>query len=242
MGGLKLLINSGFSCWLIDRFADIYMLFNRITPVKTTQINAHVYAIKTGTVNFYIYEKDGNAICIDAGFGESVIKRELSFLNINPNSASHIFLTHTDFDHANGVGVFRNAKVYLSKNEEVMINRTNARKYGLVHNRLSCDDYELLEDNEIISVGAIKVKAIQTSGHTPGSISYLVDDTFLFTGDAFRIIDGKACPIRPILTMDTDDAAKSIHKLARIPGVRMVFTAHRGYSDNFYGIMKDYID
>jgi len=27
------------------------MLFNRITPVKTTQINAYVYAIKTGTVN-----------------------------------------------------------------------------------------------------------------------------------------------------------------------------------------------
>jgi len=42
----------------------------------------------------------------------------------------------------------------------------------------------LLEDDDVLSVGDLRVRTVHTPGHTPGSISFLVEGTpLLFTGD-----------------------------------------------------------
>ncbi|MGZ5540013.1 MAG: hypothetical protein ACXW1O_08215 [Halobacteriota archaeon] len=45
-----------------------------------------------------------------------------------------MFLTHTDNDHVGGLNLFKNADVYLSIDEEQMINRTTPRFVGFVYN------------------------------------------------------------------------------------------------------------
>ncbi len=126
------------------------------------------------------------------------MKREFSFLGINPNEITNLFLTHSDFDHASGLCVFQNAKIYLSSNEEPMITRTVARKYGIFYNKKIGRAYKLLKGNDEVIVGTIKIRAIETPGHTPGSMSYLIDDEILFVGDVFKLIDGKAYPNSPL--------------------------------------------
>ena len=170
------------------------------------------------------------------------MKRELSFLGINPDRITSLFLTHSDFDHASGLSVFQNAQIYLSSHEEPMITRKVARKYNIIYNRKINKAYKLLKDNDEITFGTFKVKAIETPGHTPGSMSYLINDEILFVGDAFKLIDGKAYPNSPFYCMDSAKQEESIKKLAKLKDVHSVFTAHGGYNNNFASVMADWID
>lgn len=123
-----------------------------------------------------------------------------------------------------------------------MITRKVARKYGVIYNKKIEEPYKLLKENDEVAVGTIKVRAIETPGHTPGSMSYLIDGEFLFVGDAFKLIDGKAYPNSPFYCMDTAKQEQSIKKLAKLKDVHSVFTAHGGYSNNFSYVMTDRID
>jgi len=49
--------------------------------------------------------------------------------------------------------------------------------------------FELLENHSVIRFGHVNVKvmAIPTSGHTPGSMSFLVNEQFLLSGDTIFV-------------------------------------------------------
>ena len=46
----------------------------------------------------------------------------------------------------------------------------------------------LLENNETLLAGSIKIRVFSTPGHTPACVCYLIDDS-LFTGDALFLPD-----------------------------------------------------
>jgi glyoxylase-like metal-dependent hydrolase (beta-lactamase superfamily II)/rhodanese-related sulfurtransferase len=49
--------------------------------------------------------------------------------------------------------------------------------------------YEPVEDNEVFKLGEVEIKVllIPTPGHTPGSVSFLVNDTYLLSGDTIFV-------------------------------------------------------
>ncbi len=47
---------------------------------------------------------------------------------------------------------------------------------------------QLLEDNEELAAGSLRIKALATPGHTPACLSYLIEDA-IFTGDALFMPD-----------------------------------------------------
>ena len=202
-------------------------------PIETGRISEHLYAIKTGTVNFFIYRNAEDIICIDAGFGRSKIIHELNDLGIDPGSITHLFLTHSDFDHTSGSVLFEKAQVYLSSEEEPLTAGKKARMLGLIYNPPIKRTYHLLADNDVVIIGAIKIRAIATPGHTSGSMSYLVDDALLFVGDTFKLINNKVQPKRRYINMDTEQQKESIRKLACLDNIQLVFTAHNGYTEEF---------
>ena len=61
----------------------------------------------------YIYQSKASSPC---GIG------------IDQHQITHVFLTHSDFDHAGGLSLFENAEIYLSRDEEQMITK---KKYTL---------------------------------------------------------------------------------------------------------------
>lgn len=225
-------IYTGFMNHMYDIFTAIFVGMNHVNPIDTGKITENLFVIRTGTANFYIYKSKNNMISFDAGFGKNHIINELHSLNIDPGCITHIFLTHSDFDHADGVSLFKNAKVYLSSDEEQMITRRKARMSGFIYNSKVRGKYYLLNDNDVITVGTTKIKAIATPGHTPGSMSYLVNDSILIVGDSFRIINGKVCTIK-YYNMDTKKQEESIRKLARLKNVKIACTGHRGYTKKF---------
>ena len=83
-------------------------------------------------------------------------------------------------------------------------------------------------------MGTTRVRAIATPGFTPGSMSYLVNEAILFTGDTFRLSEGKVLsPFYRFLNMDTEQQKESIRKLASLKQVKMACTAHTKYTSDW---------
>lgn len=225
----------------VDCLSRLYMLFNRLAPLPTGQTAENVMALRTGQVNCYLLGHPGGWIAFDAGFSLPILRRELAKLAIDPASVTNLFLTHSDFDHAGGVPLFSNAEVFLSA-DELPLAEGRLRRKLFVRNRLDCESPRLLRDGEAVEIGDIRVKSITTPGHTPGSMSYMVegvsDGSLLFTGDAFRILKGRAQPNHSFITMSPGESLRSIRKLAELEGIEAVFTGHRGMSRDYSSIMK----
>ncbi len=61
----------------------------------------------------------------------------------------------------------------------------------------------------------------------------MVDGRWLFAGDTMRLTSGRADIFSRTINMDSGRQLESLRKLAGLTGVRMIFTAHFGYSDSF---------
>lgn len=209
-------------------------------PTKTKKITDNVYAVNNLIVNFFVYVSADNYICFDAGVSSVNSKKGIKKLGIDPDKISHVFLTHTDSDHAGGIDLFKNAKVYISKNEEQMINGNTSRGLFMKNNSLETK-YYLLQDNEEMQIGKIKIKAIGTPGHTPGSMCYIVDGNVMFSGDTFSLRRNKLYPFNKLLNMDTVKQKETINKLANMKNdVTWIFTAHTGYSNDYKKLIKSW--
>ncbi|RAK11233.1 metallo-beta-lactamase superfamily protein [Halanaerobium saccharolyticum] len=68
-------------------------------PTKTSKIKDNIYAIRSFMVNFFVYTDGKNYICIDTGLFKFLSKLGLKEVGIDPEDISHVFLTHTDYDH-----------------------------------------------------------------------------------------------------------------------------------------------
>ena len=190
-------------------------------------------------VNLYLIEDSGKYIAFDGGTDPEMISDEIEKLNIEPELVVAIFLTHTDYDHAGGISLFTNARVYFSRLDEQLLTGETSRML-FTGNEIDADDYTLLEDRQIIKIGNLEIKGIHTPGHTPGSMCYLVNDKFLFTGDVLSLIDGKIAGFNEIFNMDTEKAVESIEKITNLPEAEYIFTAHYGISDNYKTAVKDW--
>jgi hydroxyacylglutathione hydrolase len=207
-------------------------------PVPTGSVSETVYALKDGDVNAFIYTDGEHAIAIDAGNPGDALRRELEQLPIRPDAVTHLFLTHTDRDHAGGLDHFPTVHVYLSQDEEQMIDGTTTRLLWFYRNARIDRPYTSLADGDVVRVGDITVQAIATPGHTPGSMSYLVDRRVLFTGDTLALRGGRVQPFIRLLNMDTATQRESIRKLARLENVSLLCSAHTGCAADYARAME----
>jgi len=84
-----------------------------------------------------------------------------------------ILITHSHYDHIDGVKEMVNATdaiVYVHEDDSLEIEK------------LSIEKIKKLKNNEIITIGKIKIKVLHTPGHSPGSVCYLFDNKII-TGD-----------------------------------------------------------
>lgn len=195
-------------------------------PLPTGPVDARVLAARTGSVNFYLYLAEEGPLCFDGGFTRAWAACALRRLRVPPDSVQHLFLTHSDPDHTGAVPLLRGARVYLSRDERPLVTGERAR-LGPYHNRLA-RPWRALVDGEVVSVGRTRVRAVAVSGHTPGSMAYLVDGWALFAGDAFKLVGGVARPLRRFINVDAERQVRSMRRLARLEGVRLACTGHWG--------------
>lgn len=239
----QLVLIVGVLIVLLVAFVGIELLrlrseLNQMTPAETGRITDRISAIKDSIVDLYVVKGTTRFIAFDAGNGPDGVRKGLQSLDINPADVAAVFLTHGDSDHTGGLPVFANADVYLPAEEEQMIDGRTARFFFFIKNELG-RTHKPIADGQTMEIDGVRVLAILTPGHTPGSTSYVVDGQYLFSGDNLSLKSGKAGVFSEMINMDSNVQRESLKKLAKLEGIRYVFTAHHGYSDSFDRAFED---
>lgn len=200
-------------------------------PLPSGEVEGtNVTAIKNRINNLFFVPTGEEWIAIDAGSDADVVKQEMERFSIDAQKVKNVFLTHTDYDHVAALTLFPNATVYMNKKEKQMLDGSTYRQL-LKKNKLpiSVDENRIvwMSDNDIIDCSGHQVQMIASPGHTRGSAMYAVDERYLFSGDAFRAVNGKMV-IHPY-TMDNTQADRSIERIKLDLDIfEKVFTAHYG--------------
>jgi glyoxylase-like metal-dependent hydrolase (beta-lactamase superfamily II) len=204
--------------------------YKKFNLLKTNTRYHHIIAIKDHVVNIFLYQISDKYILFDAGLDIFNVKKQFDILGVNPDNVIAVFLTHTDIDHRASISLFQNAIVYISEEEEIMLNWKISRSF-LVKNKLS-RTYKTIKNNETLVINDTKIKAIVTPGHTIGSTCFLVNKKYLFTGDAVFIHKNNINPYNRLFNMNTNMSNESLSKLTKIKNIDILFTAHYGVSEN----------
>lgn len=202
-----------------------------MTPAPTAAINDSVFSIRDNFVNTFIFKGKQSYLMVDAGFSPKTVLRELEKLGIAPEQITTILLTHTDSDHTGAIGLFRDAKIFMHKEEEQMINGQTAKVAPFkVH--WEYGPYILLNSNDTLTIDGLKIKMIHTPGHTPGSVCYAIGDNYLVTGDNLIVEKGKAAPFLDKFNMNTPAQIESLRGLPDLKSFKYILTAHYGVTKN----------
>ena len=202
-------------------------------PAPSHRINDNVYAIRCLFVNFYAVNTRVGVVLFDAGPNSRLAAFGLGSVGIAATAVTHIFLTHSDSDHAGGIAAFPNATVYISEAEVQMIDGTTPRfkRAGLrsSHNK-PLDNYEPLRNGQVMHVGGSRIQTLVTPGHTPGSTTYLVNGSYLVTGDLLRMSKrGEVSPFFKALNMDHEKSMKSLKDVLPIAEASdFILSGHTG--------------
>jgi glyoxylase-like metal-dependent hydrolase (beta-lactamase superfamily II) len=97
----------------------------------------------------------------------------------------------------------------------------------------SASDLALREGGDVIEVGAIRIEALHTPGHTPGSQCFLVDGR-LVAGDTLFL---EGCGRTDFPGASTEAMYDSLQRLATLPAETVVYPGHR-YSLPFSGTLE----
>ncbi len=196
--------------------------------------------ISFGFVAMYVFDAGDCLIAFDTGMRAGTLLAEFAKLGLDPSRVRHVFLTHSDMDHTGGLRAFPGAQVYLSRDELPMVTRAKPRFFSFVFNKRLAAGYQTLGDGEERRIGNARIRCLMTPGHTPGSMSFLINKKMLIVGDILNLDKGKAVMDRPRINMNHVQRKASIEKIARVTGVDLLCTMHSGYTGDFAAAMKDW--
>jgi len=160
---------------------------------NTWLIDGYLFGGK-GSLSIYVIENNGTRMMIDASEKAAIPKiiEKLKEFNIYP--IHKIFLTHSHFDHTDGVHELRKLikeiDLEILASEHAIENLRNPNNINEVF-AAKTDPIEgvvPLKDNQIIDLNGLKLKVLNFFGHTMDSIALFdIKNKNIFTGDA--IID-----------------------------------------------------
>lgn len=214
-------------------------------PLNTGVIDERVKCVREFVANIFFYTKNGATIMIDAGYNYERLSEKMEWLGLKPEEIRHILITHQDTDHVGAVerdsgGLFRHAALYIGEIENQYLTKEVRRKvyggwYKLPYVEIE-NEKVLLKDGQVFEIAGIKIECILVPGHTWGHMVYLIDDTYLFTGDTIWFGPRGGCSFLDSLAEDNALSVKSLAALERLLRGRglnpIVITGHTGWSDD----------
>lgn len=215
-------------------------------PLNTGWIDENVACVREWVANIFFYRKGETTIMIDAGYNYDRLAEKMGWLGIYAKSIRHILITHQDTDHvgaveADGLGLFKKAKLYIGEIENRYLTgevrrRVMHRLYKLPQVTIN-NKKQLLKDGETFKIGDIKIHAFLVPGHTWGHMVYMIDDKYLFTGDTIWFGADGGYSFISALAESNKLAVRSLgileQKLKKMCVKPLFITGHTGFTDNF---------
>jgi hydroxyacylglutathione hydrolase len=213
-------------------FLKFYLEIRGMTPAETSRIDESAFCIKDMFVNAFVFKGKTGYLLVDAGMNEGTMKDQLAKLGIKPEQVTAILLTHTDSDHTGAVALFKNARIFMHRDEEQMINGKNG-KFFFMRMKWKYGPYLLFDSNDTLVLDGLNVRVIHTPGHTPGSCCFLINHDYLATGDNLAYINGRVEHFVDFFNMNTRQQDESIKAMPDLKSIKYILTAHHGIIKNF---------
>jgi len=208
-----------------------------------------IFHIKLGICSCYLIGGSKGIVMVDAGTPGKIrsFKRKLARLHIHPEDIKLIVITHSHFDHAGSAKEIRDltgARILIHKFEKeyledggfimpkgVNLNGKITRPLifpFLKRIRFPRPKADLLVDNDGLSLHEFGLDGniIHTPGHTPGSLSVLLNSGEAFVGCmAHNNFPFRLNPGLPTYAKDIDKVIES-WKMLIDKGARTIFPGH----------------
>lgn len=167
-----------------------------------------------------IDENTKEAAVIDPGANGEVLVKEIDNLGV---SVKYILLTHGHMDHIGAVEVVKekyDVPVYINSMDKKMI-LSGENVFGGMWKEDNKDG--VIKEGDILNLGNLEIKCIDTPGHTPGGMCFLIENV-VFTGDTlFQGSIGRT----DFAGGDFDSLIKNIkNKLILLPEDTVVLPGH----------------
>jgi hydroxyacylglutathione hydrolase len=185
--------------------------------------------------NCYLFvdESTGKAAVVDPGFFSAELEQAVE--QVGAENVEAILLTHGHYDHIMGVPMIKEmtgAKIYIHQQDAAFTSDSDLNLSRMIAAR-QCVPFTadvILQDGDMLTVGDVPVKLLNTPGHTRGSSCYLAEDA-LFTGDTLmRGTMGRT----DFQTGNPMEMQKSLARLRDLPGDYRVYPGHGGESTMEY--------
>ena len=214
-------------------------------PLNTGRIDERVACVREWVANIFFYTKNGTTIMIDAGYNYARLGEKMGWLDIDPASVRHIFITHQDTDHVGALErdselLFRDATVYIGEIENRYLTGETRRRviHGLYKLPMVRMDNQraLLTDGQIMDIDGIRIECLLCPGHTWGHMVYLLDNEYLFTGDTIWFGTDGGYSFLSTLAEDNKLAVRSLEALEKNLRERnrslKIITGHTGWTED----------
>ena len=178
--------------------------------------------------NCYIIcdDKTKETMVIDPG-GEP--ERIIEMLDILGSNLKYIFLTHCHADHTGGIEKLKEAKggkILISRADSAGLDDESiSLSYIIDAPNIELEADSRLDDGDLIHIGDLEFKVIETPGHTKGCLClYCENERLVFTGDTlFSGTWGRT----DLPTGSFEEIINSItFKLMELPDETIVYPGH----------------
>ena len=181
------------------------------------------------SVNCYLLTDDatGETAVIDPGFFSPELADAI--WKAGSENVKAILLTHGHFDHTGGLAQVHRmtgAKIYIGREDAAFLHDPALSLSSMLSaapQPVITPDV-LISEGDSIPLGGLSIRALHTPGHTAGSYCYLVGDA-LFSGDT---LFQQSCGRTDFPTGDSAAMARSLRRLADLPGNLQVYPGHEG--------------
>jgi hydroxyacylglutathione hydrolase len=191
-------------------------------------MDVRMFTVGSVAENSFLFRLDGSdrALLVDPGEEADKLLAAIDELGVKLDG---ILLTHTHFDHIGAVAPVARAtgaEVWVPQVEKMVLADINAYVpwpgFGPFE---SWDPEETVEGGEQLQLAGFDIDVIYTPGHSPGHVTYAVDDA-LFSGDV--LFEGSVGRT-DLPGGDWPTLARSIESLLeRYPDEQRVFPGHMG--------------
>ena len=186
-------------------------------------IKIHTLMLGAYQTNCYIVHDEAAKTCavIDPGFTP---ERVLEYVDKLGLSVEAILLTHGHFDHVGGVEALvkeTNCALWMRESDYTQFKNPQNDFFYPIHD---CDFTEVrfCEDEEQIHAGGLTFTALETPGHTWGSVCYVCENA-MFSGDT---LFAGSCGRTDLPGGDWQTIMLSLERLAELEGDYNVYPGH----------------
>jgi metallo-beta-lactamase class B len=160
-------------------------------PHRPAHLFGNTYYVGTSGLAAVLIASPGGHVLIDAGLPDSAphILSNIRALGFDPRDIRIILNSHAHFDHAGGIAAIQDvtgARVLVSASSARVLTTGRPDRDDPQHNVLpvmpQVSNVEIVQEQEVVRLGALELTMHPTPGHTPGGTSW-----------AWRACEGARC-------------------------------------------------